>query len=237
MYKNAAFLTLSTLIVTQAAPAWAQSIAPANDGTGTIVNQTNQQIDIDGGTVSGDGATLFHSFQEFGLTAGEVANFNSVAEIQNILGRVVGGNPSSINGLIQVSGSNANLFLLNPSGILFGADFSLNLGGSFTATTATGVSFGTGLFEAVGSPDYATLVGNPTGLVFADATPGAVVNSGNAAVAPGQTLRLVGGQVINTGTLSAPGGEITIAAVPGESLVRISQTNGVLGLELAAVPT
>lgn len=224
-------------LTTHAFPAWAQSIVPASDGTGTTVNQVNHQIDINGGSLSGDGATLFHSFQDFGLTAGEIANFNATTNIQNILGRVVGGNPSSINGLIQVSGSNANLFLLNPAGILFGADFSLNLAGSFTATTASGITFDAGFFEAVGSPDYAALVGNPTGLVFADETPGAVVNAGNAAVATGQTLRLVGGQVINTGTLSAPGGDITIAAVPGESLVRISQTNGVLALDLAAVPT
>jgi filamentous hemagglutinin family protein len=221
-------------------PVWAQSITPANDGTGTIVEQTGNQIDINGGTISGDGATLFHGFREFGLSAGEIANFNATPEIQNILGRVTGGNASYINGLIQVSGSNANLFLLNPAGILFGSDFNLNLSGSFTATTADGISFGTGLFEAVGSPDYAALVGNPTGLVFSGETPAALVNAGNITVAPGQTLRLVGGQVINTGTLSAPGGDITIAAVPGESFVRISQPGTVLGLELqtlGSVPT
>jgi filamentous hemagglutinin family protein len=221
-------------------PVWAQSITPANDGTGTIVEQTGNQIDINGGTISGDGATLFHGFREFGLSAGEIANFNATPEIQNILGRVTGGNASYINGLLQVSGSNANLFLLNPAGILFGSDFNLNLSGSFTATTADGISFGTGLFEAVGSPDYAALVGNPTGLVFAGETPAGLVNAGNITVAPGQTLRLIGGQVINTGTLSAPGGDITIAAVPGESFVRISQPGTVLGLELqtlGSVPT
>jgi filamentous hemagglutinin family protein len=84
------------------------------------VNTNGNQINITGGQTSGDGANLFHSFQEFGLSDGQIANFLSTPEIINILGRVSGGNPSLINGLIQVTGGNSNLFLLNPAGIVFG---------------------------------------------------------------------------------------------------------------------
>ncbi len=75
-----------------------------NPTTGTLVapNATDtNQFDITGGTQAG--TNLFHSFEQFGLDAGQIANFISNPDIQNILGRVVGGNPSGINGLIQVT--------------------------------------------------------------------------------------------------------------------------------------
>lgn len=85
-------------------PAQSQSIVPATDGTGTLVTPDGNRIDISGGHLSGDGANLFHSFTEFGLDSDQIANFLSQPDIQNILSRVVGGNPSIINGLIKVSG-------------------------------------------------------------------------------------------------------------------------------------
>ncbi|HBQ97151.1 MAG TPA: hypothetical protein DD761_01265, partial [Cyanobacteria bacterium UBA11691] len=101
-----------------ASPAFAQSIIPAQDGVGTIVSPgNNQQFNIQGGTQAGQ--NLFHSFQQFGLTQGQIATFMAQPDIQNILGRVVGGDPSIINGLIQLSNSTANLYLVNPAGILF----------------------------------------------------------------------------------------------------------------------
>ncbi|MBD0334548.1 MAG: filamentous hemagglutinin N-terminal domain-containing protein, partial [Cyanobacteria bacterium Co-bin13] len=216
--------------------ALAQSITPASDGTGTAVNVNGGQYDITGGTPSSDGINLFHSFERFGLTQAEIANFIADPAIQNILGRITGGSASVIDGLLQVSGSGANLYLINPAGILFGPNSVLNLDGSFTATTATGIGFGAGWLQAVGSSDYAALVGNPTGCAFAEGGGGAIANVGNLAVSPGETLTLVGGAVINTGTLTAPGGQITIQAVPGENLVRISQSGSLLSLELATLP-
>jgi filamentous hemagglutinin family protein len=121
-------------------PAQAQPITPTADGTGTVVSPNGNQFNILGGTVSGDGANLFHSFEKFGLNSGQSATFLSNPQIQNILGRVVGGNPSLINGLIQVSGGNSNLFLMNPAGIIFGPNASLNIPASFSATTATGMA-------------------------------------------------------------------------------------------------
>lgn len=93
--------------------AHAQSIAPAIDGTQTRVNlnpNQSNQIDISGGTRSG--GNLFHSFTQFGLNARQIANFQSTSNIQNILGRVTGGNASVINGTLQITGSNANLSVM-----------------------------------------------------------------------------------------------------------------------------
>ena len=204
-------------------------ITPANDGTGTRVTGT-QKFNITGGTKSG--GNLFHNFQQFGLNAGQTANFISNPTTQNILGRITGGNASLINGLLQVSGSNANLYLVNPSGIVFGKNASLNVTGSFTATTANGIGFGNSQwFNAIGSNNYAILTSNPNSFGFVGSS-GSLINVGNLAVNPGQSITLVGGTVVNTGTISAPGGNITIAAVPGEKLVRIGQDGTILSLDL-----
>lgn len=205
----------------------AESITAANDGIGTAVTSTDGQYDIGGGTLVD--TNLFHSFEQLGLTQGEIANFLSNPDIENILGRVVGGDASVINGLVQVTGSDANLFLLNPAGILFGPDSQLNLGGDFTATAATGIQLDEGWFSSVGDSDLNTLGGDPRGFVFATEQAGSVLNAGNLNA---QRIVLLGGTVINTGTLSAPGGDITIEAVPGESIVAITQAGSLLSLGL-----
>lgn len=209
----------------------AQSIAPAADGTGTVVNQFGNRLDISGGTQAG--SNLYQSFQRFGLDQNQIANFLSNPGIQNILGRVVGGDPSVINGLIQVTGGNSNLFLVNPAGVVFGSNASLNVPASFTATTANGIQVGNQWFGVnTDAQSLQTLAGSPNAFAFTTSQPGAIFNAGNLAVAPGQSLTLVGGAVLNTGTLTAPGGAITIAAIPGEKLVRISPAGGVLSLDL-----
>jgi filamentous hemagglutinin family protein len=210
----------------------AQAITPASDGTGTIVTPQGNQLNITGGQTSRNGANLFHSFSQFGLSPSQIANFQSNPQIQNILGRINGGNPSLINGLIQVTGSHANLYLMNPAGIVLGANAQLNVPGSFTATTATAIGFADGWFDAFGSNSYSALNGTPTSFAFDLNQPGAIVNAGNLAVAPGQALNLVGGTIVSTGQLTAPGGQIIVAAVPGTSLVRISQPGSPLSLEV-----
>ncbi|MBK1989145.1 filamentous hemagglutinin N-terminal domain-containing protein, partial [Sphaerospermopsis aphanizomenoides BCCUSP55] len=210
----------------------AQSITPASDGTGTVVTPNGNQLDINGGSLSQDGANLFHSFQKFGLNPNEIANFLSNPNIQNILGRVVGGDTSVINGIIQVTGGNSNLFLMNPAGILFGANASLNVPADFTATTANSILLGENRFNALGNNDYATLVGTPNGFSFSATQPGSIVNFGNLAVGDGKNLNLLGGTVLSTGNLSAPGGNIIVASVPGETLLRISQPGHLLSLEV-----
>ncbi|MBW4493034.1 MAG: CHAT domain-containing protein [Oscillatoria princeps RMCB-10] len=225
-----ALLPFAALILSQ--PALAQRIVPAQDRTGTTVTPTGNQFNITGGSLSGDGANLFHSFQQFGLSEGQIANFLSSPNIRNILGRVAGGEPSIINGLIRVTGGNSNLFVINPAGIVFGQNARLDVPASFFATAATGIGFGSNWFHATGDSNYAALTGTPSAFAFPLAQPGAIVNTGSLAVTAGSSLSLIGGTVLNTGTLSAPGGNLTLAAVPGESLVRISQPGHLLGLDI-----
>lgn len=210
----------------------AQAITPGRDRTNTRVRVRGNRIDIDGGTRSRDGANLFHSFERFGLSRNQIANFLANPQIRNILGRVTGGEVSRINGLIRVTGGNANLFLLNPAGIIFGAGARLDVAGDFTATTADRVGFGDRWLSALGNADYANLLGNPNAFAFISAQPGAILNDGNLAVAAGQNLNLLGGTVVNTGTLAAPGGQIIVTAVPGTNRVEIRQQGTLLVLEV-----
>ncbi|MDJ1181874.1 CHAT domain-containing protein [Roseofilum casamattae] len=217
-------------------PALAQFVVPAADGVGTTVSPVNgDRFDITGGTQAG--SNLFHSFEQFGLTQGQIANFIAQPEIRNVLGRVVGGDPSFINGLVQLSNSNANLYLLNPAGIVFGRHSSLNVPAAFYGTTADAIGFaGDRRFNAVGSNDWTTLTGAPNSFIFESPNSGSIVNFGQLAVREGQNLSLIAGNTITLGQLSAPGGTIAIAAVPGENRVRLSQEGHLLSLDLPLNP-
>ncbi|HBE57339.1 MAG TPA: hypothetical protein DEA78_23630, partial [Cyanobacteria bacterium UBA11159] len=212
-------------------PVSAQTITPANDGTGTIVTQDGNRFDITGGTQAG--GNLFQSFTQFGLSQDQIANFISQPGIQNLLSRVTGGNPSFINGIIQVVGGNPNFFLMNPSGIFFGANAQINVPADFTATTATGIGIGTNWFNAEGNNDYSSLTGTPNTFAFNTDNPGAIINLANLALQSGN-LSLLGGSVVSTGQLSG-NGQLIIAAVPGKNTVRISQAGMLLSLEIEAI--
>ena len=233
------FLLFIPLIFASVNRANAQSVIPAKDGLNTSVNQVGNQYNITGGTQAG--ANLFQSLQKLGLNANEIANFVSNPSIQNILTRVTGGQASLINGLIQVTGGNSNLYILNPAGIIFGATASLNVPASFSATTATAIQVGNGWFGINSSiSDVLNLTGSITGYAFtpinstalSTGQAGAIVNQGNLSVSNGNSVTLVGGIVVNTGTISAPEGNITIAATPDNKFVEISNDNNVLSLDL-----
>ena len=211
-------------------PAAAQPV-PAADGTGTQVLREGDRFNIQGGTVAD--RNLFHGFEDFMLDAGQVANFQSPAEIQNIFGRVIGGNPSAIDGLLQVTGSDANLFLINPAGIVFGPNARLDVPGDLFATTATGIGFGNGELDVLGANDWSRFVGDPTSYRFDTLLPGSVVNLGELAVASGSRLTLMGGTVVNGGTLEASEGNVALVGVPGQNLVRLTLAGNLLSIELS----
>ncbi|TVQ65226.1 MAG: filamentous hemagglutinin N-terminal domain-containing protein, partial [Spirulina sp. DLM2.Bin59] len=204
----------------------AQTITPALDGTGTLIEYQGQTYRITGGTEAG--GNLFHSFEHFGLNAGQVAQFLSQPGIENILGRVTGGNPSLIQGILRVSGSNAHLYLINPAGIIFGPGSSLDLSGNFTATTADRIGFEGGWFNASGPNDYSGLGGNPQQFSFLQANPSGIVNAGDLITSG--NLYISAGTILNTGKIE--GKHVILAAVPGQSLVQLAQPGMLLRLEV-----
>jgi filamentous hemagglutinin family protein len=147
---------------------------------------------IDGGATRG--ANLFHSFQEFNVGEGRGAYFANPTGIENILTRVTGGNPSNILGRLGVLGE-ANLFLLNPNGIVFGSNASLDIQGSFVATTAERIQLGdSGYFSAVEPQTSSLLSVSPGALFFSEVAnqPSSIINQGN--LSTGQHLTLRAGQ-------------------------------------------
>ncbi|MGL6282382.1 MAG: filamentous hemagglutinin N-terminal domain-containing protein, partial [Microcoleaceae cyanobacterium] len=135
----------------------AQVIKPAADGTGTVINTQGERFNIEGGSYNSDRRNLFHSFDQFNLNPGQTANFITNPQVQNILGRVRGGEASLINGLIEVTGGKANLFLINPAGIIFGSQARLNLPAAFTATTANAIKFDQFWLNVLGDNNYGNL--------------------------------------------------------------------------------
>lgn len=229
---------LATCIIASANGVHAQSITTGANGLNTNVDQVGNQYNITGGTQAG--GNLFYSLQKLGLSSGEIANFLSNPNVQNVLTRVTGGEASLINGLIQVTGGNSNLFIMNPAGIVFGANASLNVPASFSATTASGIQVGNGWFGINSSVDEVrNLTGNITGYAFTNTLPsvapnpsGVILNEGNLNVSAGKSVTLVGGMVVNTGTIATPSGNITIAATPDNKFIKITSEGSLISLEL-----
>ena len=182
----------------------------------SIVTPVNSLKDrIDGGAIRG--SNLFHSFKEFNIDNGQSVYFNDPGAIANILTRVTGTNPSSILGKLGVLG-NANLFLINPNGIIFGQNASLDISGSFTASTTPNILFDNGWEFSATNPQAPPLleIDLTPGLQYPrhqvqnfisqdtisqGISQGDITNQGNLTV--GEDLNLVGRNLNLSGKLNA----------------------------------
>lgn len=214
-------LSLSCLTHAQTPP-----ITPSGLNTqvsGPIAVSGKTQFDITGGTRAG--TNLFHSFGQFNVPNNNIANFlnePSNPATSNILGRVTGGNLSNIFGTIQTTGfGNANLFLMNPAGFLFGPSATVNIGGMVAFTSADYLRLqdigggNAGIFHA-DPAQLSVLTSAPVAAFgFLGSNPGAITVQGSQfAVTEGSGISLVGGDItIERGTLIAPAGRINLAAV------------------------
>ncbi len=231
---------------------FASSISQAQispDGTlPTNVNQINNVFEITGGTQAG--SNLFHSFRQFSVPNGSEAFFKNSGNINivNIINRVTGGSVSNIDGLIKEN-YGANLILINPSGINFGPNAQLSIGGSFLGSTASSLKFADGTeFSATDIQNSSLLtISVPVGLQFGE-NPAAINVQGQGhnlsvesqifspftrgetaglQVQPGQTLALVGGDIVlDGGVLTAEGGRLELGSVGGNSLVSLVANPG-----------
>ncbi|TAG92457.1 MAG: filamentous hemagglutinin N-terminal domain-containing protein [Oscillatoriales cyanobacterium] len=243
------FTLLFAALVLSPFPAIAQIIPDSSLGneSSRAVSDTINNLPIDrieGGATRG--SNLFHSFREFNIGEGRGAYFVNPNGISNIFTRVTGSNQSNILGTLGVQG-NANFFLINPKGIVFGPNARLDLRGSFLGSTADSIVFNNGFEFSSTNPQAAPLltVNIPLGLRFRD-NPGTIVNRSIAtaqinqpklpletpitnqvglAVDPNQTLALIGGSVqLPSGNLTASGGQIVIGSIANSGLVNFAQT-------------
>ncbi len=182
-------------------------------------------------------SNLFHSFEKFNLDRNEAAIFQSTANIRNILSRVTGGSPSLINGLIFTQSSSVNLFLINPSGIIFGPNASIDVGGasrgSFVATTADAIQFGSiaAFVASTSQTDVSLLRINPSAFLFNQLAARPITSQAPLEVYEGQSLLLVGGNVsMNGSELLAPAGRVELAGVGGQGTIGLEDDNGSLRL-------
>jgi filamentous hemagglutinin family protein len=189
-----------------------------------IINETPSYL-IKGGALRGN--NLFHSFELFNVDKdhGVYFDINNRPGVARIISRVTGSSPSEILGVLGVDGGNADLFLINPNGILFGPNASLNLDGSFLASTASSVVFADTQYSAAEPSSFPLLSMNvPIGLSFRNIT-APIVNqsqvldpdeeeSAGLQVKSGKTLTLVGGNItLESGFLTAPDGRINLASL------------------------
>ena len=202
----------------------------------------NGEQEVTEGTTAG--SNLFHSFEEFSVDTGETVFFDNAATIENIISRVTGSNVSNIDGLLRANGT-ADLFLINPNGIIFGENAALDIGGSFISSTAESIQFADGTEFSAANPDATPLltVNIPVGLQYGN-SPGDITVRGsgnNLTIDPdtvtvdrsnrpvglevddGNTLALLGGNVfLPGGNLTAAEGRAAVGSVDGNSFIRLT---------------
>jgi filamentous hemagglutinin family protein len=216
--------------------AHAEVVTDGTLGEATSLSGPNYDISADLGQI--EGSNLFHSFSQFNLSSSESANFSGPGNIQNIITRVTGGEQSFIDGGISSTIQGANLFLLNPNGILFGENASLNISGSFYASTAGYLSLGAnGRFDAINTNKTRLTVAAPTAFGFLDSSVAEVKVSGSQLRSEGD-ISLVGGDITirgrqqetyidndETSTLQSLGGSVNMISVKSIGEVTISNVD------------
>jgi filamentous hemagglutinin family protein len=190
------------------------------------------------------GGNLFHSFGEFNVRTAESATFTGPNTVDNIIGRVTGGNPSLIDGTLRSTIPEANLYLVNPSGVLFGPNASLDVGGSFHVSTADYLKLGeNGRFEATTLSDSLLTSAPPEAFGFLGSNPAPIsIQGSKLAVPEGETLSVIGGNIQILGNevdgkeLSAPSGKINLASIASSGEVILNTPGESASLNVDSFP-
>ena len=246
LYTTSSIAVSFTVISGLNSFALAQSIS-IDGSTSTLLNGAGScagSCDITGGFRDGNSPNLFHSFGRFDIDTGAVVTFEDPG-VDNIFSRVTSSFLSNIDGTLKVDGT-ANLFLLNPNGIVFGNNARLDIQGSFLSSTADSVLFENGTqFSAKNSvtPSSLLTVSAPIGLQFGnEPAPIRVSGAGHnitynvsdstiirdtptteLKASEGQTLAFLGGNlVVDEGNITAETGHVELGALGSDASVKLT---------------
>jgi filamentous hemagglutinin family protein len=219
-------LSWSLLLCTFTPSSWAEITLDGSLGRSGALIGPNYAITADLGKQIG--GNLFHSFRDFNLDKNERATFSGPDTVNNVISRVTGGEPSYINGLLHSTIPNADVYLLNPAGILFGKDAKLDVQGGFHASTADTLRLGSdGEFNASNIEQSVLTVATPSAFGFLAAKPAAItLQDSQLAVPTGKTLSLIGGEItLNNSRIFAESGRLNLASVASSGEVRFTETS------------
>ncbi|MDM8521773.1 filamentous hemagglutinin N-terminal domain-containing protein [Desulfococcaceae bacterium HSG8] len=216
MLKHAAIFVFLGLICGFATPgALAQITLDGTLGPAGDLSGPDYQIGAELGQQTGP--NLFHSFGQFNINTGESALFTGPDSVSNIITRVTGGTASWIDGPLGSGIPGADMFFLNPGGVMFGPNASLDISGSFHITTADYLRLGRdGRFDAVQTENTVLTTARPSAFGFLGHGSGDISVGGTLVAPQGETLSLTGGNVnITAGIMAVPDGQISIASTAG----------------------
>ena len=237
------------------------AFAPASRGgsvvrDGTVgprgaIPKLNNSFNVPASSGKQVGGNLFHSFSDFNLDPGEAATFSGPASVHNVLTRVTGGSASSINGTIRCTIPDANFYLVNPAGVVFGPNAKLDVQGSFAVTTADVVKLADGgTFHASNPAASVLTTAAPAAFGFLAAKPASIQLTGAASttggpptlstleVPPGKVLSVVGGPVQMLGAvINAPGGRVNVVSVGSPGDVAFDPASTTATLDTSTVGT
>ncbi len=184
------------------------------------------------------GSNLFHSFNTFNINSNESVIFSSPNSVNNIISRITGGNPSNIDGLIR---SDANMYLLNPYGIVFGENAQLDIQGSFHASTADYLKFQDGkIFDVHNLTDSILSVAPVESFGFLSNST-LIVDGSELSVPVGEDLSLIGGNLqVNNAFLEAASGQLSLIGVGSAQEINLDESltaNGNITLDNSIVST
>jgi filamentous hemagglutinin family protein len=168
------------------------------------------------------GPNLFHSFQQFNIHSGESATFSGPSSVKNIISRVTGGSASWIDGKLASTIPGADLYFLNPAGVMFGSNASLDLSGSFHVSTADYLKMGDNeRFYSKPIENEILSVAAPSAFGFLSEKPGKISVEGASLI--GNNLSLIGGDIEINDSAYLSGGITTIEGKGNVSLLDNSQ--------------
>jgi filamentous hemagglutinin family protein len=209
-----------------ATPVQAQIVT---DGTvGPKVSLHGGEIEIGANLATRRGDNLFHSFEKFGIATGQTATFTGPGTIRNVISRVTGGEASKIDGTLASKVGQADLYFLNPAGVMFGPNAKLDVPGSFHVSTAHELHFADGTrFSALDKTGSGLTVAPPEAFGFLDRPPGRIaVDQSQLQLASGKELSLVGGDLVidggETGWIGAEDGKVNLMSAAGPGTMRIA---------------